>query len=245
MKQFLINLILSAIAVFALAALLSGVSIENFLTAVVVALVLAFLNAIVKPILIVLTIPVTVITLGLFLLVMINVPIAVALGAAAVLLVDLLHPLLQPQLLLFQALQQDLVLVGIALHFHDSRIEGAMARLHRPEHELACVGAGVHRRESGVVNRLGVGGRFSAVRRYGVVVALRAIAEDNFVQRPAGLFPLVNQMLDLPLVASDRRIHVSDLIHRVDLAGRGIVTGEHCYGCTAGQGSSCGGALEE
>jgi hypothetical protein len=54
-----------------------------------------------------------------------------------------------------------------------------------------------------------------------------------------------NQMLDLPLVASDRRIHVSDLIHRVDLAGRGIVTGEHCYGCTAGQGSSCGGALEE
>jgi putative membrane protein len=69
MKQFLINLILSAIAVFALAALLSGVSIENFLTAVVVALVLAFLNAIVKPILIVLTIPVTVITLGLFLLV--------------------------------------------------------------------------------------------------------------------------------------------------------------------------------
>ena len=53
-----------------------------------------------------------------------------------------------------------------------------------------------------------------------------------------------NQMLDLPLVASDRRIHVSELIHQAGLEGRDIVTGEHCYGCTAGQGSSCGGALE-
>ncbi|MEJ2532138.1 MAG: arsenosugar biosynthesis radical SAM protein ArsS [Halioglobus sp.] len=54
-----------------------------------------------------------------------------------------------------------------------------------------------------------------------------------------------NQMLDLPLIASDRRVHVSDLIDSARLEGNAITTGEHCYGCTAGQGSSCGGALEE
>lgn len=52
-----------------------------------------------------------------------------------------------------------------------------------------------------------------------------------------------NQMLDLPLLASDRRRHVSELLPAVSLEGNPIVTGEHCYGCTAGQGSSCGGAL--
>jgi radical SAM/Cys-rich protein len=52
-----------------------------------------------------------------------------------------------------------------------------------------------------------------------------------------------NQMLDLPLVTSDRpRNHLRDLLDR-DLAGLPVRTGEHCYGCTAGQGSSCGGAL--
>lgn len=52
-----------------------------------------------------------------------------------------------------------------------------------------------------------------------------------------------NQMLDLPLRGpSDSRLHVRDLI-AADLAGRRIRVGEHCYGCTAGQGSSCGGAL--
>ena len=54
-----------------------------------------------------------------------------------------------------------------------------------------------------------------------------------------------NQMLDLPLIASDHRVHVSDLIGSAGLEGNAITTGEHCYGCTAGQGSSCGGALEE
>lgn len=53
-----------------------------------------------------------------------------------------------------------------------------------------------------------------------------------------------NQMLDLPLLASDRRHHIVDLLRSVSLEGNPIVTGEHCYGCTAGQGSSCGGALE-
>ena len=51
-----------------------------------------------------------------------------------------------------------------------------------------------------------------------------------------------NQMLELPVLASDRR-HLRDLLANLDLDGAAIATGEHCYGCAAGQGSSCGGAL--
>ncbi|MEM7366243.1 MAG: arsenosugar biosynthesis radical SAM (seleno)protein ArsS [Pseudomonadota bacterium] len=50
-----------------------------------------------------------------------------------------------------------------------------------------------------------------------------------------------NQMLAMPL-ASDRQVHLSQLLD-VELEGYPINIGEHCYGCTAGQGSSCGGAL--
>jgi len=54
-----------------------------------------------------------------------------------------------------------------------------------------------------------------------------------------------NQMLDLPVKRGGRdRLHLSDLMHE-DLAGNPIRVGGHCYGCTAGQGSSCGGALNE
>jgi len=53
-----------------------------------------------------------------------------------------------------------------------------------------------------------------------------------------------NQMLKLPLVAtSSPKPHLKDLLDE-NLEGRGIAVGEHCYGCTAGQGSSCGGALD-
>jgi radical SAM/Cys-rich protein len=52
-----------------------------------------------------------------------------------------------------------------------------------------------------------------------------------------------NQMLDLPLALEGRRRpHLSALIGR-DLSGNPISVRDHCYGCTAGQGSSCGGAL--
>ena len=54
-----------------------------------------------------------------------------------------------------------------------------------------------------------------------------------------------NQMLDMPLIASNKaRPHLKDIIDQ-DLSGNPIVIGEHCYGCTAGQGSSCGGALND
>ncbi len=54
-----------------------------------------------------------------------------------------------------------------------------------------------------------------------------------------------NQMLDLPLRHGAReRVHLSDLLE-VEIAGNPIRVAGHCYGCTAGQGSSCGGALKE
>ncbi|MEE9343072.1 MAG: arsenosugar biosynthesis radical SAM (seleno)protein ArsS [Gammaproteobacteria bacterium] len=49
-----------------------------------------------------------------------------------------------------------------------------------------------------------------------------------------------NQMLDMPL--DGKKTHLRDLQGR-DLTGQSIDVAGHCYGCTAGQGSSCGGAL--
>ena len=52
-----------------------------------------------------------------------------------------------------------------------------------------------------------------------------------------------NQMLGLPLATAGRpRVRIAELIGR-DLEGNPIQVKEHCFGCTAGQGSSCGGAL--
>jgi radical SAM/Cys-rich protein len=54
-----------------------------------------------------------------------------------------------------------------------------------------------------------------------------------------------NQMLDLPLTrGASGRVHLSDLIDD-DIDGNPVRVAGHCYGCTAGQGSSCGGALKE
>jgi putative membrane protein len=67
---FIVKLLVTALAVWLAAYVLPGVHLENDAkTIILVALVLALLNAIVKPILIILTIPVTIVTLGLFLLV--------------------------------------------------------------------------------------------------------------------------------------------------------------------------------
>ena len=54
-----------------------------------------------------------------------------------------------------------------------------------------------------------------------------------------------NQMLDLPLARGGReRMHLSDLLDD-GIDGNPIRVAGHCFGCTAGQGSSCGGALKE
>ena len=52
-----------------------------------------------------------------------------------------------------------------------------------------------------------------------------------------------NQMLELPLIGTDKiKPHLRELLD-TNWDGAPISVGEHCYGCTAGQGSSCGGAL--
>lgn len=51
-----------------------------------------------------------------------------------------------------------------------------------------------------------------------------------------------NQMLDLPLGNPGQPVFLADLLAD-ELENRPIHVADHCYGCTAGQGSSCGGAL--
>jgi radical SAM/Cys-rich protein len=54
-----------------------------------------------------------------------------------------------------------------------------------------------------------------------------------------------NQMLDLPLArGAKQRVHLSDMLDD-DIEGNPIRVAGHCYGCTAGQGSSCDGALKD
>ncbi len=52
-----------------------------------------------------------------------------------------------------------------------------------------------------------------------------------------------NQMLDLPQGGGERHPHLEELL-AADKDGEGIYVADHCFGCTAGAGSSCGGALE-
>jgi len=51
-----------------------------------------------------------------------------------------------------------------------------------------------------------------------------------------------NQMLGLNITNENKQLHISDLKNS-SLEGDSITVLDHCYGCTAGQGSSCGGAL--
>ncbi len=67
--NLLIRILITAILVMVIAHYMPGVMVANFTTSIIVAVVLALLNLIVKPILVILTLPVTVLTLGLFLLV--------------------------------------------------------------------------------------------------------------------------------------------------------------------------------
>ena len=65
----IIRILLTGIVVVLLAELLPGVAVASYWTAILVAVLLALLNFIVKPILVLFTLPITIITLGLFLLV--------------------------------------------------------------------------------------------------------------------------------------------------------------------------------
>ena len=67
--KFILRVLLTAAAVLLIGNFLSGVQVESYSVAILVALVLGLLFAFLKPIIVVLTLPITVVTLGLFLLV--------------------------------------------------------------------------------------------------------------------------------------------------------------------------------
>ncbi len=67
--KLIINLFVNTLAVLTGTYVLKGVHVDGAKTAMIVAIVIAVLNTILKPILVVLTLPITVFTLGLFLLV--------------------------------------------------------------------------------------------------------------------------------------------------------------------------------
>jgi putative membrane protein len=81
--SFLIRLLITALAIILTSYLLPGVHVENFLSAIILSLLMALLNVTLKPILVIITIPVTFLTLGLFLLVI---------NALMVLLADAILP---------------------------------------------------------------------------------------------------------------------------------------------------------
>lgn len=67
--QVLVRWLTSALVILTAAYLLPGVHVQSFMTALVIAVVLGIINAILRPILIILTLPITIITFGLFLLI--------------------------------------------------------------------------------------------------------------------------------------------------------------------------------
>ncbi len=67
--NFITNIIVTSLAVLIVSHLLPGVKVDSFTTSLLVALVLAFMNAIVKPVLTILTIPITLLSFGIFLIV--------------------------------------------------------------------------------------------------------------------------------------------------------------------------------
>jgi putative membrane protein len=68
--NFILRIVVTAIVAFGLSYVLSsGIHIDKFTTALILALVLAVLNAFLKPLLIILTLPITILTFGLFLFV--------------------------------------------------------------------------------------------------------------------------------------------------------------------------------
>jgi putative membrane protein len=67
--RLLIVWLINAAALFVLPYLMKSIRVENFITALIAALVLGLVNTLIRPILVLLTLPVTVLTLGLFILV--------------------------------------------------------------------------------------------------------------------------------------------------------------------------------
>jgi putative membrane protein len=85
---FVVRVLINAVAIYVATALISGIRVSTTGALLVAALVLAIINAAVRPVMIILTLPLTILTLGLFLFV---------LNAVCLLLVALLVPGVQVQ----------------------------------------------------------------------------------------------------------------------------------------------------
>ncbi|HVT00915.1 MAG TPA: phage holin family protein [Patescibacteria group bacterium] len=81
--NLIISLLINALVVFGAAYILPGIDVNNFVTAIIVAVVLGLLNTFIKPILSLIALPITIITLGLF---------ALIINAIIVMLVSFLVP---------------------------------------------------------------------------------------------------------------------------------------------------------
>lgn len=81
--KFIMRIVVTSVIAFGLSYILKGIKIDSFWTAILLAIVLAVLNALLKPVLIILTLPITIVTLGLFLFVI---------NAAIILLADYFIP---------------------------------------------------------------------------------------------------------------------------------------------------------
>jgi putative membrane protein len=84
----LINLVISGLSIFVAAQFLTGVHVDNFVTALIVAIVLTIVNVLVKPIVLLLTLPINVLTLGLFTLVINGLMVLLASAAVSGFTVD-------------------------------------------------------------------------------------------------------------------------------------------------------------
>lgn len=67
--NLLVRILLTAVLVLVIAYFMPGVTVDSFMTSVIVAVVLGLLNIFIKPLLVLFTLPVTIVTFGLFLLV--------------------------------------------------------------------------------------------------------------------------------------------------------------------------------
>ncbi|MFC3107835.1 phage holin family protein [Undibacterium arcticum] len=67
--RLLATWLINAVALLALPYLMHSVAIDSFVTALIVALVLGFVNTIIRPVVVLLTLPVTLLTLGLFIVI--------------------------------------------------------------------------------------------------------------------------------------------------------------------------------
>jgi putative membrane protein len=69
MTYYLSQWIVSSLSVMIMAQIVPGISVQNFVSALIAALVIGFINMIVYPVMVILTIPLTIVTFGLFLFV--------------------------------------------------------------------------------------------------------------------------------------------------------------------------------